>query len=226
MHDPFAIVTSPIIHSMCGSLTYAATFNGSVISSTTKASKGMAYDTSSLTFDIYSENFALLGDRTFTVAAYLTNYPVTTSPKPDASQTIKITNPCLDPFSLTSTAQTSPADYYYSSASYSKVQVTLAQYVVDPAASVCPISYSCSVSGPRTDICSISGGATVANFDTVTGNYEFKSIDMANYPAGAYTFTITGTVGAKSVIETFVMTLVDPCPTTTLSIKEPNPFVD
>ena len=49
---------------------------------------------------------------------------------------------------------------------------------------------------------------------------------MANYPAGAYTFTITGTVGAKSVTETFVMTLVDPCPSTILTINQPDPFVD
>ena len=211
---------------MCGGLTYKASFNGSTISTTTKASKGMAYDTSSLTFDIYSENFALLGDRTFTVAAYLTNYPDTASSKPDASQTITIINPCLNPFSLTATAQSNPADYYYSSTAYPKVQVTLTQYVVDPAASVCPITYSCSVSGPRSDICSISDGATAANFDPVTGNYDFESIDMANYPAGAYTFTITGTVGAKSVTKTFVMTLVDPCPSTTLTIKQPDPFAD
>ena len=106
---------------MCGGLTYTAIFNGSLISTTTKTTLGMAYDTSLLTFDIYSENFALLGDRTFSVTAYLTNYPVTVSSKPDASQTIKIINPCLNPFSLTATAQTNPPDYYYSSASYSKV---------------------------------------------------------------------------------------------------------
>ena len=97
---------------------------------------------------------------------------------------------------------------------------------MDPPAAVCPITYSCSVSGPRTDICSILDGATVANFDPVTGNYDFQSVDMANYPAGAYNFTIKGTVGAKSVTETFVMTLVDPCPTTTLTIKQPDPFTD
>ena len=121
MHDPFTIVTSPITHSMCGGLTYTATFNGSSITTTTKLSNGMAYNTSSLTFDTYSENFALLGDRTFTVAAYLTNYPVACSSKPDASQTIKIINPCLNPFSLTATAQTNPPDYYYSSTTYPKV---------------------------------------------------------------------------------------------------------
>ena len=47
---------------------------------------------------------------------------------------------------------------------------------------------------------------------------------MANYPPGAYIFTITGTVGAKSVTATFVMTLVDPCPTTALAINNPPDF--
>ena len=49
---------------------------------------------------------------------------------------------------------------------------------------------------------------------------------MANYPPGEYTFTITGTVGAKSVTATFVMTLVDPCPNVALTINEPATFVD
>ena len=99
----------------------------------------------------------------------------------------------------------------------------MAQFVVDPDASVCPITYSCAVIGPRNDICSILG---VANFDPATGNYDFTTFDMATYPAGDYTFTITGTVGAKSVSETFVMTLVDPCPTTALTINNPASFVD
>ena len=106
------------------------------------------------------------------------------------------------------------------------MQVTLAQFTVDPDATVCPITYSCAVAGPRTDICSITDGDTVATFDSSTGNYEFTSIDMANYPAGPYTFTITGSVGAKSVTSTFVMTIIDPCPTTTLTIKQPDPFED
>ena len=64
----------------------------------------MAYDTATNTFDIYSEDFALLGDRTITVAASLTDYAVTKTSTPDASTTIEISNPCDDPFSLTPTA--------------------------------------------------------------------------------------------------------------------------
>ena len=104
VHDAFDIVTLPFQHTLCGDLTYAATFNGSPIDLTTKASTGMAYDTATRTYDIYSEDFALIGDKTFTVEASLTTYPVTKSATPDASSTIEIINPCLDPFSLTATA--------------------------------------------------------------------------------------------------------------------------
>ena len=124
-HDPFDIVTLPFQHDLCGGLTYTATFNGSPIDTTTKAATGMAYDTATQTFDIYSEDFALLGTRTITVAASLTTYPVTVTATPDASTTIEIINPCLDPFSLTATPQTNPADYEYSSAAYPTVTLAL-----------------------------------------------------------------------------------------------------
>ena len=47
---------------------------------------------------------------------------------------------------------------------------------------------------------------------------------MANYAAGDYVFTITGTVGAKFVTSTWTMTLSDPCPTTQLTLKNPDAF--
>ena len=66
----------------------------------------------------------------------------------------------------------------------------------------------------------------MATFDPQTGDYTFTSYDMANYPPGDYTFTITGTVGAKSVTASFVMKLVDPCPNVALTINKPAIFVD
>ena len=81
-------------------------------------------------------------------------------------------------------------------------------------------------SNSRNDLCSLTDGDTSGVFDQVTGNYDFYSIDMANYLPGQYTFEITGTVGTKSASATFVMTLVDPCPTATLTIINPGPFND
>ena len=102
-HDAFEIVTSPFQHTLCGDLTYTATFDSQLIDTTTKPTIGVSYDTSTLMFDIYLEDFSLLGDRTITVAAFLTDHTVTKTVTPDAAETIEIINPCLDPFSLTST---------------------------------------------------------------------------------------------------------------------------
>ena len=49
---------------------------------------------------------------------------------------------------------------------------------------------------------------------------------MADYEPGDYTFEITGTVGLSSASINFVLTLVDPCPTTVLMINQPIPFTD
>ena len=98
------------------------------------------------------------------------------------------------------------------------MQFTLTPFVVEPP--VCTFSYSCAMAaGERTDLCAISDGDTHGVFDPITGNYDFYSIDMANYKPGQYTFEITGTVGTKSASATFVMNLVDPCPTTELTIN-------
>ena len=49
---------------------------------------------------------------------------------------------------------------------------------------------------------------------------------MVFFKPGEYTFKITGTVGTKSAKTTFMMTLVDPCPTTTLTIINLDFFTD
>ena len=102
------------------------------------------------------------------------------------------------------------------------MQFTLTPFIVEPP--VCTFTYSCVMtSGPGgvPDLCALTDGDSHGVFDPITGNYEFYSIDMATYIPGSYTFEITGTVGNKSASATFVMTLVDPCPTTVLTINDP-----
>ena len=102
---------------------------------------------------------------------------------------------------------------------------TLTPFFVNPT--VCTFKYSCSMtSGDRLDLCAISDGDTSGVFDEDVGSFEFYSIDMTNYKPGSYTFEIKGTVGLKSATVTFVMTLVDPCPATELTINQPDPFSD
>ena len=93
-------------------------------------------------------------------------------------------------------------------------------FIANPG--ICTPVYSCNmVLGPRLDLCAKADGTTQGVFSVITGNYEFYSSDMANYPPGDYTFEVTATLGSISNKITFVMTLVDPCPTTTLTINSP-----
>ena len=109
------------------------------------------------------------------------------------------------------------------------MQFTLTPFVVEPT--ICTFTYACAMTGSPVaytgaDLCAIDDGDTQSVFNVNTGNFEFYSIDMAKYPAGDYTFEITGTVGTKSTTANFVMKLVDPCHTTLLTIISPDPFTD
>ena len=115
-HDPFVIKTLPFDHSLCGSLTYTSTFMTVDIDETIAVfadpmSDPVRYDQSTLTHAVYSEDFALLGLRPYTVKAFLTDYAVTTTD--DATATIEFLDPCPDPESVVSVLQTNPVDYYY-----------------------------------------------------------------------------------------------------------------
>ena len=78
---------------------------------------------------------------------------------------------------------------------------------------------------PRTDLCSIIDGDTVGAFDITKGAFNFNSIDMANFPAGTYPMEITATSGARVNSLTVNLVLIDPCPTSTLTLSA-TPFAD
>ena len=107
---------------------------------------------------------------------------------------------------------------------------TLNPFTVDPPVCGPVTTYSCSIfMGSRTDLCSISEGSTTGTFDPQTGNYQFSSTDMKNFLPGTYVFKIEGTIenmhGSQSVYAEFSLTLVNPCPESTLSLL-PSPFAD
>ena len=63
------------------------------------------------------------------------------------------------------------------------MQFTLTPFLVEPP--ICTFAYSCGMTaGDRLDLCSFVDGGTQGVFDPITGNYEFFSIDMANYKPG------------------------------------------
>ena len=99
-------------------------------------------------------------------------------------------------------------------------------FIVEPPECGPVTVYTCHITmGSRTDLCSIDDGSTTAIFDSTTGNYQFSSTDMANYLPGTYVYKITGTIGSTSAYNSFSMTLVNPCPDSTLSLL-PSPFVN
>ena len=97
-----------------------------------------------------------------------------------------IIDPCLDPFSLSIALPIDPAEYSYTYTGTSpSLDFTPQAAVVDPY--VCVINYSCEIiNGPRLDICNVDDGLTQSSYDSLTGQFTFESIDMANYSAGTY----------------------------------------
>ena len=91
-HSPYTVTTTPIAHTLCGAISYSATFRGAIADSTTLPP--VAYNNNS--FQIYSEDFTLIGMQTITVSAKLTSYPVIVTAVPQSAQ-IQIIAPCIDP---------------------------------------------------------------------------------------------------------------------------------
>ena len=217
IHDPFDIITSPIVHTLCGELTYEANFKNIAVDTGTVP---MEYDTASRTYSFYSEDFGLIGAQTFTLEAHLTNYPVTATAEKAVTATIAVGNPCGDPDAVVAPAQSTVLPYLYTGATHA---FTIDPMVVTPPP--CDVIYSCSLTSGPVDICSVNDGATQGVLDPVTGNYAFESTDMATYPAGTYLLLITGTVGTKSDSFTLTIELVDPCPTALITLL-PSPISD
>ena len=117
----------------------------------------VAYDQASRTHTIYSEDFGLIGTRLYTVYAFMTEQPHITS-LPDAEAYITIVDPCLDPESVTATAQTDPQVYDYTGINPT-AQFYLNPFIVEPP--VCSFTYSCNViAGDRLDLCFVIDGAS------------------------------------------------------------------
>ena len=189
----------------------------------------MTFDDAVNTFEIYSEDYALLGLRDITVEAQLTNYAPITTLAPEFTEILLI-DPCIDYLTLSVPLQTPPTDYYYTAGSPELIFETV-QFVTDPPQCAANTTYSCAITaGSRTDLCSIVeanavGGSTVGAFDPAIGQFTFNSIDMVNFEPGKYTLEVTGTSGSKVESFTVDLVLVDPCYTVDLQLQ-PNPFID
>ena len=102
-HDAFLIVTIPIEHSLCGSLTYEAEFNAVSIDA---SSEPMSYDSTTSKFMFYSEDVAYVGDQAFTLSAFMTDYVDNGVVKEEAILTVIAVDPCENPTSVTKSFMT------------------------------------------------------------------------------------------------------------------------
>ena len=92
-HQAWSYTTTPIAHTLCGSIHYTATFEGNVADETT--AQKITYSSDNRTFSMYSEDLDLIGFRTVTVSAFLTDYSMIVQ-GPESVQ-IEIVDPCLTP---------------------------------------------------------------------------------------------------------------------------------
>ena len=216
-HSSFIVTTLPFQHTLCGALTYRATFEGDPLDMTTLP---ILYDSDLNTFEIYSEDYSLIGLRDITVEAYLTDYSQITSPAPESTQLL-IKDPCIDFLTITVLDQTAPASYLYTANTPELVFETVPFTTYPPECATNTI-YSCAITvGSRVDLCSVTeanafGGNTIGAFDQALGRFTFNSVNIVSFVPGPYTLEITGTSGSKSESFTVELLLVDPCDTVDL----------
>lgn len=205
------MITSPVTHSLCGEVDYDVFFEGQQIDT---SSMPLSYDTTTRTFEMYSEQMALLGTRSIAIQGYFRDYMHIKSAPPDLETTIEILDPCLRPASITNPGQKSLLVYDYNQQG---ARLAVAPLDVDPI--VCPVTYFCvSIIGVTMSIdCNDS---SVVSVNSQTGVFSFMSHDMEKYLPGEYEVTLKGSAGTEVLVHTeftFTMRLEDPCPTSKLS---------
>ena len=140
---------------------------------------------------------------------------------------IEIEHPCLRPATITVRDSQTANPYYYQEGG---INFYSDNFQVYPP--VCNITFECVstekiVGGKDDDVrCDDPDAVT---FDPTTGLLNFETADIDKYSLGTYRFYMRGTVGLVDKITadySFMMRLVNPCPTTVLRNKHDFPFVD
>ena len=147
-------------------------------------------------------------------------FPQATNPDaPSFSPTndIEFIDPCISPFTFTTTSQTSPGFDKYSG---NQIVFSLTPFTITPT--ICEVEYTCISVVKDDDINAISDIncsdlTSAANFELVDGKLTFSanSDDYENMRVtpGNYEVTITGTAvtSGQTDFATFVISMVDPC---------------
>ena len=97
-HEEFLVQTQPFQHSLCGKASCSATFEGQEVDENTPLPP-VRYIPSTRTFEIYSEDFNLIGVRFAEIFGYLEEYPIIEAPFSEMVA-IEFINPCINPVSV------------------------------------------------------------------------------------------------------------------------------
>ena len=99
-HAPFEVQTWPIQHTLCGEFAYEAYFMDEYVTDETEP---LRYDSSTLTFSLYSEDFDMIGEHLLEFQAWFEDYPSTEDEIPAIITYLSFDDPCPDPDSVTAT---------------------------------------------------------------------------------------------------------------------------
>ena len=214
-HAEFRLDFTPVSHTLCGDFAYTAAYDGTPIGPTNN--QPLDYDPATRTFTAESDDTILIGKtKPYSVTASLADHP--TAQTVTASSTITFNDPCDDPFSFSSTAQTDPARYaYQGSATFE-----LTPFSIDP--SFCPVSYACTSvvrddgqTNTYIDCADFSNAGTLVNGSSGKPELSFTATEQqyidGDVVPGVYTVTITGTAtdSGDTQTSTFDLVIADPC---------------
>lgn len=224
-HDPFTVSTQPFDHELCGEVRYKVYFEGRLLS---KTSAPLSYDTLTRQFEIYSEDWNLIGFHSIEVEGYFVDHPAMTTVAPKLATTIEIEHPCLRPAKISAKDSLTPHSYFYEEGGIDFFAED--NFTVDPP--VCNITFECL------EVQKIDGGSDndvrcvdpdAVTFDPATGWLNFETADIDKYSLGQYRFFMRGTTGLVNKISadySFIMRLANPCPYTFLRNLQEEPFAD
>ena len=170
----------------------------------------MAYDSVNKIFQLYSEDYELIGERNLTIFAYLEEYQTVSA---TLESTIVFRDPCEWPFMISSKAKKieEPLEYRYTKEGFTYDP----QIELDPP--FCSISYECisvteNTQGAKSSLQCDSLDAL--NIETSSGKIQFITNDINKFIQSTYNITMrasSGYVTPISIQYSIEIILVDPC---------------
>lgn len=216
-HQPFVIQGGSQVTSICGGLGY--TVNEGALDAF------ITYTEPTKQFSIYLDQLSFLDNSPYpyTVKAYLTDYPSVMSPT--STGQITLIDPCTGPSMsvIGSLQQSAFTDYSF------PVNFAFPTYTVSPSVCESQAVFTCQVDSTvqtvanslcQSFVLSMGSKSTTLSAQQTGSAYawSFSSNDNVSFPPGNYVFTITSTIGQSYISVQYLMTIIDPCPISQISL--------